>query len=108
MTVTPLELARTVAELFVTGPWWFRATATFLAMTALDFVWARYTLACAGKHAMLAATSAVGIYGLNAFLTIIYVHDNWMIVPLMCGAFIGTWASIRLHKDDTAQPHWPD
>jgi len=76
----------------------------FLGMVALDFTWARYTIACAERRAPRAASYAVGIYGLSGYLTVNYVADNWMLIPLALGAFVGTYASILLLPDKGAEP----
>lgn len=78
--------------------WGLRAFTIFLAMALLDFVWARYTIACADRRAVYAGITAVFIYGLSGFLTINYVADPWLLAPLGCGAFVGTWSSIRFHS----------
>ena len=75
--------------------YWLQCFAIFAAMVCLDFAWARYTIACGAQQATRAAIYAVGIYGLSGFLTVNYVADNWMLIPLACGAFVGTWSSIH-------------
>lgn len=71
-----------------------QGAAVLVGMTILDFVWARYTAACAEKKAMLASLNASGIMILNGLVTIVYVNEPRMIVPAVVGAFIGTYLSI--------------
>jgi lipid-A-disaccharide synthase-like uncharacterized protein len=66
----------------------------FVAMFAMDFVWARYTHAIAEHRAMPASFWAVAILGFSGYVTTSYVKDPWMLIPAGVGAFMGTWAAI--------------
>lgn len=68
----------------------------FLAMFALDFVWAYYTRAVTSGHAAKAAAWATGIILLSGTAQIGYTQNAWLLIPAMLGAFGGTYAALRL------------
>ncbi|WP_448043806.1 hypothetical protein [Bradyrhizobium liaoningense] len=63
---------------------------TFVAVFALDVVWARYTIALTEDRPMRAGTNAAMVIALSGFATINYVNDPWMLLPAAGGAFAGT------------------
>ena len=67
----------------------------FGAMVALDFVWARYTQACAAKLRLPAAGYAALIMVFNGTVVLGYVHNAWMLIPAIAGAFVGTFLGIH-------------
>jgi hypothetical protein len=69
---------------------------TFCGMTALDFVWARYTLTTAEKQPWWAGGYASVLIILSGVVTLTYVNDPWMLIPAAGGAFAGTFLSIKL------------
>lgn len=70
----------------------------FAAMTALDFAYGEYTKAAADRRILSASVWAVILYGFGAVVAINVIADNWNVIPAMCGAFAGTWLSIRFGK----------
>jgi hypothetical protein len=68
----------------------------FGSMVVLDFIWAHYTLFLLKKKAAGAGLAATAIMLCNAVVTIGYVDDHWMIIPTAVGAFVGTYAAIKL------------
>lgn len=73
----------------------------FLAMTALDFVWAFYTRAVARGHALKGALYASGIICLTGTAQIGYTHNPFLLIPAALGAFLGTYAALRLTKHES-------
>lgn len=69
--------------------------AVFAALTLLDFVWARYTLAITDKRAVPAGIYAVGILALGGFSVISYTTDHWLLIPACSGAFVGTFMAVK-------------
>ncbi len=67
----------------------------FAAAFALDFVWARHTIACANRKALQASSLSVLLLLIGAGEAILYVGDHWMLVPAAAGAFLGTYVSVR-------------
>ncbi len=68
----------------------------YLVMTLTDIVWARYTAAIANDSAAWAGVWSVGIILFGSFVTIAYVNDAWALIPAACGAFTGTYLSVKV------------
>ena len=68
---------------------------SFFFMIALDYIWAMYTIYLVAKRPALAGLFASGIMLVNSFLTLGYVNDPTLIMPLMLGAFVGTFLAVR-------------
>lgn len=67
----------------------------FIAMTALDFVWAEYTKAVAAKRPVRAALTASCIIALSGVVTTQYVENHYLLVAAVMGAFCGTYLAMR-------------
>lgn len=65
-------------------------------MAALDIVWAAYTINVQKFRAGAAGMYASLIMALTALITISYVDNPWIIIPVMAGAFVGTVIGVRL------------
>lgn len=74
----------------------------FVAMAALDFVWAKYSMACADRRAWAAPCYAALIVVFNGPVVISYVDNHWLLLPAIAGAFCGTRISMR----KTILGHW--
>lgn len=72
------------------------ALATFALMFALDFAWAGYIKAVADGQAMRAAVLASALMAITGAITLSYVNNPWMLIPVALGAFAGTYASVRI------------
>lgn len=66
----------------------------FLAMFALDVVFAPYIAAVAAKQAVAASVWAAGISFCNVFVAVSCVKDRRLVVPVVLGAFAGTWVAV--------------
>ena len=75
-----------------------RYLIAFLAMCALDFVWADYVAAVSRRAPVLASSLAVGITALAGLTTILYVGDHLTLAAGCAGAFCGTWLSVERHR----------
>lgn len=69
----------------------------FLAVAALDFVWAYYTKAIHDHHAWRGAMWAAGIIVLGGASQIGYTNEPILLIPAALGAAVGTFAAVRLH-----------
>ncbi len=67
----------------------------FVAMFALDFVYAEYTKAAADRKAAAASHYATMLILLTGFVTSSYVSNLWYLIPAASGAWLGTYASMR-------------
>jgi hypothetical protein len=74
----------------------------FVAMFALDFVWAFYTKAIQRHAATAAASWAVGIILFSGFSQIAYTHEPWLLLPAALGAFAGTFIAVLIAKKNAA------
>lgn len=73
----------------------WQAIYSFAAMVALDLVWAAYTIKVQKKKPALAGLYASAIMLINAVVTISYVTEPWMLLPVAAGAFVGTFLGVR-------------
>lgn len=71
------------------------ALGVFIITFALDVVWAWYTAALVAKRIFPASSYAAGIIVLSAANVISFVHNPWMVLPAMAGAFCGTAFGMR-------------
>lgn len=72
-----------------------QAALVFLAMVALDVVFAVYVLQTAARAAMEASLWAAAIQLCNVFVVTSFVRDPRMVMPCMAGAFVGTWLAVQ-------------
>lgn len=66
----------------------------FGLMVLLDFVWAAYVRAMAEDKIAQSAGFAVGISLLSGLVTVEYVKNLWMLLPVALGAIVGTAAAM--------------
>jgi len=67
----------------------------FFAAAILDWIWAKYIQYTSGGRRLLAATFSALIAMSGGILSIEYIHDNWLLVPMIFGYFIGTYMSVK-------------
>ena len=72
-----------------------RALLVFGVALALDVLWALYIRRTATGAAGPAATYAAGIFIASAYNTLSYLQSPWLLVPMACGAWVGTYFVIR-------------
>lgn len=73
----------------------------FALMVALDFVWARYTIALQTQKHGRASLHAGLIFMLNGVVTLAYVGSPLLLVPAVLGAVLGTYAGSRISRVNT-------
>lgn len=64
-----------------------------VGMIILDFVWGRYVHVMAHGSSIIASNYAVLITIVSGFVTVAFVHNNWLLIPAAVGAWIGTYAA---------------
>ena len=74
------------------------AILMFIAMFALDFVWAWYTRAVALKSRYQAAAASGAIYLIGGIATVEYVQNPWLLIPATLGGMLGTYAAMTVLK----------
>ncbi len=72
----------------------WKFVGVFLALAALDFVWAKYTFAMTARKSAAAGAYASGIILLSGAAAIGYTSDPMLLLPAMAGAFVGTWVAV--------------
>lgn len=68
----------------------------FIAVAVLDFVWAKYTSYVNDSRAVYAGVAAVLIMVLGGTAVIGYTSDPLMLIPAGAGAFVGTYAAVKI------------
>lgn len=76
-----------------------QAILVFFAVAIVDVFWTRYFQSTAEKQAVKAGVYSALIIVFGAFTTRSYVHDGWLVIPASIGAYLGTWATVRYHKE---------
>ena len=71
------------------------AIGLFFAATALDAIFALYTVAVINTKPMRAASLSLLTYTLEAVGVVNYVNNRWYLVPLGLGAFVGSYAVVK-------------
>ncbi len=74
----------------------FNIVASFTTMAVLDLVFAGYTFYLIEKNALAASLFASAITLCYIIVTLLYVDDHWMAIPTVAGAFVGTFAAVKL------------
>ncbi len=78
---------------------WLVATFVLVFVNTLvsSICWARYMHHADKRQPLRAALWDAGIIGCSAFNVVSYVSDHWMLVPVLFGAFVGTYIGVK-HK----------
>ena len=72
----------------------------FVAVFALDLVWAKYTLAVGANSAWQAGFYSMAIYVLGGSVVLGYTTNPVLLIPGVAGAFAGTFYAVRRHVKD--------
>jgi uncharacterized membrane protein YfcA len=76
---------------------WTTAVVVFLVYVVIDVLYCAYVVEVSRANAMRAATISSILYALLSYGVIQYSHNIWYLVPLVLGAWIGTYLTVRLH-----------
>lgn len=71
---------------------------TFFALFVTDVAWAFYINKVKNGSPLQSALWATFMFGIGAVGTISYVHNAWLLVPALLGAFVGTYVGVLLNK----------
>lgn len=71
---------------------WF---SVFVGMFLLDVAYTRYTQGITAGRPAHAAHYAAVLIGITAFVTVSYVQNRWLTIPVMVGAWAGTWVAVK-------------
>jgi len=78
---------------------WVTAGVVFLVYVLFDILYALYVMCVSGKRAFSASVISAVLYSLGAYGVMNYLHNPWYLVPLACGAFLGTYVAVRWMGD---------
>jgi tryptophan-rich sensory protein len=77
---------------------WTTAWLVFTTYFVVDILYARYITEVAKKRAFRAAVISCFLYSLLAYGVISYSRNTLYLVPLVCGAFLGTYVTVRFQR----------
>jgi uncharacterized protein YebE (UPF0316 family) len=74
---------------------WLRAITVFFVYVLFDILYALYVI-CVSKQRPLAASGISAVmYSVGAYGVMSYLHNPIYLIPLACGAFIGTYVAVK-------------
>jgi uncharacterized membrane protein YfcA len=78
---------------------WLTAALVFAVYVVFDILYALYVLCVSRKQAVAASAISSVLYSLGAYGVMTYLHNPWYVVPLACGAFLGTYIAVKYLGD---------
>lgn len=76
------------------------AWLVFWTYILVDIMYAYYIICVGKRRPFRAAIVSSILYSLLAFGVVSYSQNIWYLVPLACGAFIGTFITVWLKRRD--------
>lgn len=73
---------------------WLTAVTVFVVYVFFDILYALYVLCVSRKQALAASAISSVLYSLGAYGVMNYLDNAWYLLPLACGAFIGTYLAV--------------
>lgn len=77
----------------------FNIITVFISTLLVDIVWAYYFIKIAQKKPNQAGVLSILIALSSAYVTISYVSNPYFLIPVIIGAYIGTYVAVKRHKD---------
>lgn len=74
---------------------WATAAIVFVVYVFFDILYALYVLCVSRQQAISASLISAALYSLGAYGVMNYLHNPWYLIPLACGAFIGTYIAVK-------------
>lgn len=74
---------------------WLKILLSFLAAFFIDVIWVKYINAVNHELASKAAFWAVLMYGCSGIITINYISQPILLIPTLCGAWLGTYMEVK-------------
>lgn len=74
---------------------WTTAATVFVVYVLFDILYALYVLCVSRQRAFAASGISAVLYSLGAYGVMNYLHNPWYLLPLACGAFIGTYVAVK-------------
>ena len=73
---------------------WATAATVFVVYVFFDILYALYVICVSRKQALAASAISSVLYSLGAYGVMNYLDNAWYLLPLACGAFIGTYIAV--------------
>lgn len=70
----------------------------FIAVMLVDIMWTQWSITTQKYQTHLAGLYSAGIMLGGSYITLSYVHDGWLIIPAVLGAYVGTAGTIYYHR----------
>ena len=74
---------------------WTNAAIVFVVYVFFDILYALYVLCVSRQQAFRASAISSALYSLGAYGVMSYLENPWYLLPLACGAFIGTYIAVK-------------
>lgn len=74
---------------------WLTAVIVFCVYVIFDILYALYVICVSRRQALRASVISSFLYSLGAYGVMNYLENRWYLVPLACGAFIGTYIAVK-------------
>lgn len=71
--------------------------AVLFATILSDIVWAYYFIKVAQKRPHQASMFAILIALNSSFITISYIGNNYFLIPVIVGSYVGTYLAVKSH-----------
>lgn len=74
---------------------WQTAAIVFIVYVLIDILYALYVICVSRCQAWRASAISSMLYSLGAYGVMNYLENRWYLIPLACGAFIGTYVAVK-------------
>lgn len=74
---------------------WTQAFIVFAVYVFFDILYALYVLCVSRRQAVAASAISSVLYSLGAYGVMSYLHNPLYLIPLACGAFLGTYIAVK-------------
>lgn len=74
---------------------WLRALTVFIVYVFFDILYALYVICVSRQKPLSASAISAVMYSVGAYGVMSYLHNPIYLIPLACGAFIGTYIAVK-------------
>lgn len=72
-----------------------RAATVFVVYVLFDILYALYVMCVSRRLPVTASAVSAALYSLGAYGVMTYLENPLYLVPLACGAFVGTYIAVK-------------
>lgn len=95
-----------LAEIF--NNFWLLSIFVFIVTIFMDYFWAVCVKHVSDENAVAAANHGVYFWLTTVFLTVSYVKDPWLTIPLLAGTWVGTYIAVKYPRQGMLRAMWDD